>query len=1143
MSDIKSNEREFQGQVISWLNEFLKDGGYPFEIATSETSVKVAENETNFPDVGLWVNRQANQGFCGWELKTPATPVDDKELLAAASKKARAMRADYFVTCNMRDAVIWRTPLSGDVSKEHRYKTYPTIVQISSPDDLWVVPSQQLLKSMIKGILYDLSTIAREGHLYLIDVDSTFFVHELSEAVKVIRPHVDELLRLEVGKDFTFNRSLIAWATKQGIAVNEAGQSFYEAVSGQIVYRLLGKILFYLTLRRFHTNMPKLILSGSNPKGIDRELKRYFEIARQIDYQAVFEEDFPDKVPFPKDGVEPLVNLIEALNRYNFSRMPQDVVGNVFEKLIPQEERHTLGQYFTNEELVDFITAFCVRTRSDTVLDPTCGTGTFLIRAYDRLRDKGERDHKKLLPLIWGIDIAHFPAELATMNIYRQNLDDYANFPRIAARDFFSVKPGEIFKFPPPKKPHGNAFTIDEKIPAFDAIVGNFPYIRQEIIEKKNPGYKDLLGNALFCDWTNDYPELFIGKNLKLSSKADIYAYLFFHAARHLKIGGRMGIVTSNSWLDVAYGYELQKFFLKKFRIIAIIESRCEPWFEDASVNTVVTILERCDDGEIRNDNNVSFVKINKRLKELFPWDMNFPSDRWYGIDMLVNTIENSASGNSKRHAAKILKHLDGSTTYEDNNFRIKAINQSQLLKDVEQAGKTVKWGKYLRAPQIYFEILDMCKDKLVPLSEVVDINSGCKTGINEFFYLDEDRIKHWGIEEKFLAPVIKSPKEALKIILKSEDVRHKVFICNKTKKDLRKNKQYGALKYIEWGETRVSADNTLWKEVPSVSGRKLWYDLGERRPGRLLLQNITGDRFFAPLNIDNIMANHKLFEVLPKKEDIFYGISIYLNSTLFALFRELASRVNLGDGATSTEGIDWKDVKAPNEQILYALSKQNKSFETLKKREIKPIFEEVKMKDRQALDSAVLEALGLNSKMCLKPLYDGITGLVRERLELPKLKKNNKKAKTYRDVEKLKETVINEILPQGRARKFPEDFVDSKYLKKANEISIPNEPLTLGAYFMGQQDVISEDGSFRYTASSVEEAKYIIYAQRQDSYIVTIPREASIVINAVLTYERYLKDLMGKLFEQFFSRTHNYAKAEQLVRQAFDDIGLPLVY
>lgn len=371
-ADVKSNEREFTGQIIFWLNEFIQDGTYPFTVASSEHSLKVAEKETRFPDIQLWLDREAKQGFCGWELKTPATPADDKELLEAAAKKARAMSADYFVTCNMRDAVIWRTPVSKEVSKEHRYKTYPVIVQISTPDDLWVVPKQQLLKSRIKEILYDLSTIYRVGHLHLIDVDSTFFVHELSEAVKAIRPHVHKSLETEVGNNATFNKALFAWAAKQGIEVYEAGLTFYLAVSGQIVYRLLGKILFYLTLRRFNLNIPKLVLFGSNPLDIDKELKRYFEIARQIDYQAVFEEDFPDRVPFPQGGVEPLINLIETLNRYNFSQMPQDVMGNVFEKLIPLEERHTLGQYYTNEELVDFITAFCVRTRFDTVLDPTC---------------------------------------------------------------------------------------------------------------------------------------------------------------------------------------------------------------------------------------------------------------------------------------------------------------------------------------------------------------------------------------------------------------------------------------------------------------------------------------------------------------------------------------------------------------------------------------------------------------------------------------------------------------------------------------------------------------------------------------------------------------------------------------------------
>jgi hypothetical protein len=147
----------------------------------------------------------------------------------------------------------------------------------------------------------------------------------------------------EIGKNSEFKNGLFDWAVKQGIATYEAGEKFFETVSRQIVYRFFGKILFYLTLRRFRTDIPKLDLHGISPAKVSEKLKEYFEIARQIDYQAVFEEDFPDTVPFPKGAVEPLINLLDDLNRYNFSHMPQDVVGNVFEKLIPPVERHLLG--------------------------------------------------------------------------------------------------------------------------------------------------------------------------------------------------------------------------------------------------------------------------------------------------------------------------------------------------------------------------------------------------------------------------------------------------------------------------------------------------------------------------------------------------------------------------------------------------------------------------------------------------------------------------------------------------------------------------------------------------------------------------------------------------------------------------------
>jgi hypothetical protein len=159
---------------------------------------------------------------------------------------------------------------------------------------------------------------------------------------------------------------------------------------------------------------------------------------------------------------------------------------------------------------------------------------------------------------------------------------------------------------------------VEVPVPLFDAVVGNFPFIRQELIEKQQKGYKAAIVKAIAEGWLEEYPDAFDLKptqrrelekakeqglpltplfdkvELNLSGLADIYAYLFYHAARFARPdGGRLGIITSNAWLDVGYGYELQRFFLSRFKVVAVLESRCEPWFEDAAVNTVVTILER----------------------------------------------------------------------------------------------------------------------------------------------------------------------------------------------------------------------------------------------------------------------------------------------------------------------------------------------------------------------------------------------------------------------------------------------------------------------------------------------------------------------------------------------------------------------
>lgn len=201
---------------------------------------------------------------------------------------------------------------------------------------------------------------------------------------------------------------------------------------------------------------------------------------------------------------------------------------------------------------------------------------------------------------------------------------------------------------------------------------------------------------------------------------------------------------------------------------------------------------------------------------------------------------------------------------------------------------------------------------------------------------------------------------------------------------------------------------------------------------------------------------------------------------------------------------------------------------EELQERDVESILEEVNMKDRQKLDSLVLEAIGLDPKKYLKPIYDGLCELVRERLELGGMRKKVKATKTEKDVEKLMEQVINEVLPNG-SRKFPEEFIDNRYLKDAKEISIPSEPLKLGKFFFGRQEVLSESG-FKYEAASVAEAKFIIFSQKPNCYIVKLPEDKIRLKKAVDEYERYIDGLKDELFQTFFTRTHDHKLADTLV-------------
>ncbi len=899
---IHKTEWTCAAKAAEWMNEIIKEKGLPLGKAEVETT---QEGNKKRPDIILFESPTSQNAICVIETKQPYfDALDEEELKEPAGKKASQRNAKYFATSNFQLLYWFDTVKVNNLSPlEEQIQDKYSLSQIENLD---LIEEPKYKSSIISGLgrflidLYEVHSGKKAKPKQAID---ELLIYRLQDKIRRLSTYYTTIIDNRCHKDNTFTKKLSVWFVSQGWSFAWQPQDFDKAAR-QTAYLLVNKILFYdvLQAKRPHQLDPLEIPEGLT-KGaqLQKILQSFFDEVLKIDYGTIYTTDFIDDSAFPdeEDVVKEIRELIDILRQYDFSKLGYDIIGRVFERLIPQDERHNLGQYFTNSDVVDIILKFCLKHEDDKVLDPACGAGTFLVRAYQHKKLMNQRlNHEAILNTLWGNDIAKFPAHLSTINLAIRDLNVDKNYPNILQEDFFNLlsTEGGFELSPKSRRAIAKRLNMKEKeitYPRwFDCVVGNPPYTRQEEMPEIAPKVKQ-------------YKEGIIDKALKdnagkkiaeISKRAGIHAYFFVHGMKFLRDGGRFGFIVSNSWLDVDYGKGLQEFFLNNYKIVAIIESKVERWFEEADVNTCIVILEKCKDKKERDENLVHFVYLFQPLSYLIPPAQEMWQEqvgRLSEVDKLKKTI------------------LAHSEFYQNEELRISPKSQKELWEEGfdKEAGKYLgaKWGKYLRAPEIFFKILEKGKGKLVPLKEIAEVRSGFTTGANEFFYLTEEEIKRRGIEREFWMHqdekgnwvpnyVIKSPRECKSIVVKPEDLKYRVLMIHKDKKDL---KGTNVLKYIQEGERKG------YHLRPTCASRERWYDLGERKPYGFLHPMIHNDRQLIALNQSSVYVDHNLFEIQPKRRDFLMLISLFFASSLAPLIKELGGRVNLGEGALKTEGID----------------------------------------------------------------------------------------------------------------------------------------------------------------------------------------------------------------------------------------------
>ncbi|KQW09522.1 class I SAM-dependent DNA methyltransferase [Streptomyces sp. Root369] len=136
--------------------------------------------------------------------------------------------------------------------------------------------------------------------------------------------------------------------------------------------------------------------------------------------------------------------IVDLINEEKWYEGRSDIKGAAYEALVQRTAQDTkagAGQYFTPRVLIESIVRCMRPTPQDTITDPACGTGGFLLAAYQQII----REYGKDLPdealnrlrtkAIWGTELVPSTARLAAMNLLLHSLGDPVGQPLIEVRD------------------------------------------------------------------------------------------------------------------------------------------------------------------------------------------------------------------------------------------------------------------------------------------------------------------------------------------------------------------------------------------------------------------------------------------------------------------------------------------------------------------------------------------------------------------------------------------------------------------------------------------------------------------------------------------------------------------------------------
>lgn len=427
------------------------------------------------------------------------------------------------------------------------------------------------------------------------------------------------------------------------------------------VQRILDRLIFIRVLEDKELEEPTLkpLINAWKKDGSIQLFENLTKKFRELDHiynSNLFSDHFCEKWKEYGKGMEDVVAMLYGtdMSEYDFKHIPADILGGVYEsylgyisqnpieietdkksgkllkfedkkelKLKSRKKRKEQGIYYTPKYIVDYIVKETLGKKLEEVksihelkqlkiLDPACGSGSFLTKALETINDKykdfsdpGNQATKTqiLTENIHGVDLDPQAVELAKLNLLIDALDKKDKLPDLTenvrvGNSLISGKEEELKKYFGKKWRDKKPFNWDEEFSnemkqgGFDVIIGNPPYVSfySKQAQTSSNTEKELNYYKKAYDFIEDPEKL---------GRFNTVMFFLEKSLSLLREGGRCGFVIDMNIFGNPYR-DIRKFLLKNSKINSIVVNLTG--FKEVGSGQVIIIFTKSNKDNNKNE-------------------------------------------------------------------------------------------------------------------------------------------------------------------------------------------------------------------------------------------------------------------------------------------------------------------------------------------------------------------------------------------------------------------------------------------------------------------------------------------------------------------------------------------------------------